>query len=237
MSIPLFLTETHECSYLENKLARTAFVHPSFPMQTSVYSGLIAKGFRRSGDDVYLPHCEHCSACISARIPVDEFRPDRSQRRCWRKNQAVTVNIRSSEFDAHHFELYLKYQHFKHPGGSMAEVDENEYMRFLGSHWCDTVFVEFWLETRLMTVAVVDRLDRALSAVYTFFDPELASHSPGVYAVLWQIDYARKKGLDTIYLGYWIRQCPKMRYKEQYQPLEILTGEGWRKLEISENGR
>ncbi len=236
ISIPLFLTETHECSYLENAWARTAFVHPSFSMETRLYSGLIAKGFRRSGDDVYLPHCDQCQDCISARVPVVEFRPSRSQRRCWRKNQTVGVEVKAAEFDPRHFELYRRYQRFKHPGGSMAEVDEAEYMRFLGSEWCDTLFVEFWRDSQLMAVAVVDQLDRALSAVYTFFDPDLAACSPGVYAVLWQIDYARKRGLDYIYLGYWIRQCRKMRYKEQYQPLEILTGDGWRKLENSEYG-
>jgi arginine-tRNA-protein transferase len=236
MSIPLFLTETHPCSYLEGELARTAFVHPVFPMETPVYAGLIAKGFRRSGDDVYQPHCDQCQACISARIPVIEFKPDRRQRRCWRKNQCVEINIEPARFDTRHFDLYRRYQHFKHPGGSMAEVDEKEYMGFLGSQWCNTVFVEFWLEQQLMAVAVVDQLGRALSAVYTFFEPKLAAHSPGVFALLWQIDYARKRGLDFVYLGYWVRQCRKMRYKEQYQPLEILTGEGWQKLERAEDG-
>ncbi len=236
ISIPLFLTDPHECSYLENELARTVFVHPSFPMDNKTYSALIARGFRRSGDDVYAPHCEHCSACISVRVPVMEFKTDRRQRRCWRKNQSVKVDIKPARFDRRHFELYLRYQHFKHPGGSMAEVDEQEYMRFLGSDWCNTSFVEFWLDSQLMAVAVVDQLERALSAVYTFFDASLASYSPGVYAVLWQIDYARRLGLDHVYLGYWIRQCQKMRYKEQYRPLEILTDDGWRKLEDQENG-
>ncbi len=48
----------------------------------------------------------------------------------------------------------------------------------------------------LAAVAVVDLLDNALSAVYTFFNPKYSARSLGVYAVLWQIEYAKSLGLD-----------------------------------------
>ncbi len=228
ISVPLFLTEPHECSYLDDRAAQTVFVHPSYPVNTPVYSLLIEKGFRRSGDDVYATKCPSCTACLSARIPVSRFKPDRRQRRCWRKNHETHTIIKNAQFDPRHFDLYLKYQNFKHPGGSMAEVDEAEYKRFLSSSWCDTRFVEFWRQDQLMAVAVVDFLGDALSAVYTFFEPDLAHFSPGTYGVLWQIDYAKKHAMDYVYLGYWIKQCPKMSYKSQYKPLEILIGQHWR---------
>ena len=110
----------------------------------------------------------------------------------------------------------------------MADASKEEYIDFLSSEWCNTLFVEFTCAGELAGVAVVDLFDNALSAVYTFFDPELSKRSLGVYAVLWQIDYAKTLGLDWLYLGYWIEQCQKMSYKTNYQPLQGLVEKEWR---------
>lgn len=114
----------------------------------------------------------------------------------------------------------------------MADSSPEEFINFLGSDWCDTLFVEFHLDGKLAAVAIVDLLDKALSAVYTFFDPELASHSLGTYAVLWQIEHAKQLGLDYLYLGYWIKQCRKMSYKDQYRPLYGFIDQQWRGINI-----
>ena len=113
----------------------------------------------------------------------------------------------------------------------MANTGPDEYIKFLGCSWCDTRFVEFFCAGELAAVAVVDCLDNALSAVYTFFDPKFSGYSLGVYAVLWQIDYAQKQDLDWLYLGFWIAECRKMNYKNQYQPLQGLIAQQWSFLE------
>jgi arginine-tRNA-protein transferase len=74
-------------------------------------------------------------------------------------------------------------------------------------------------------------MPEGLSAVYTFFDPEETKRSLGVYAVLWQIERARRLELASVYLGYLIRECPKMSYKENYRPLEAYVDGRWRRLE------
>ena len=94
--------------------------------------------------------------------------------------------------------------------------------------------MEFLTEGKLIAVAVVDRLINALSAVYTFFDPDYSALSPGVYAVLWQIEWARQLKLDWLYLGYWIRDCHKMNYKTDYQPLQMLVNQEWREMRNTE---
>jgi len=114
----------------------------------------------------------------------------------------------------------------------MAHSSPDEYIRFLGSSWCDTLFIEFSIADELAAVAIVDRLDNALSAVYTFFDPKFSSHSLGVYAVLWQIQYAQEQGLEWLYLGFWIADCQKMNYKDQYQPLQGFIDQAWDYLNI-----
>jgi arginine-tRNA-protein transferase len=229
-SVPLLLTSPHPCSYLEDELAQSAFVSPSFTLDTAMYSQLIANGFRRSGDEVYRPYCPQCSQCVPVRVPVAQFKPNRNQKRCLQKNRQTTATIKPAVFEQAHYDLYLRYQNHRHAEGNMAKSTPNEYIRFLGSSWCDTQFIEFSIADELAAVAIVDRVDDALSAVYTFFDPKFSSHSPGVYAVLWQIDYARKQGLKWLYLGFWIADCQKMNYKDQYQPLQGFIDQQWNLL-------
>ena len=179
--------------------------------------------------------CFQCSACVAVRIPVAGFRPRRSQQRCRKRNaDDILVRIRPAQFDEEHYRLYQRYTGGRHPDGSMAAMDETRYLEFLTTRWCETMFVEFHREQRLMAVAVTDRLPNALSALYTFFDPDFSAYSPGVYAILWQIDEARRNGLRHLYLGYWIAECRKMSYKQEYRPLEAWDGHGWRRFEAGE---
>ncbi|NOT84872.1 MAG: arginyltransferase [Methylococcaceae bacterium] len=229
ISIPLFSIQPHACSYLADKTAQTTFVHPSFPMTTETYAQLIAQGFRRNGSEVYTPQCANCSACIPVRIPIADFKPNRNQSRCLTKNRATEALIKPAIFEQQHYDLYCRYQRIKHPDSSMQYATSEEYLRFLSSAWCDTHFVEFTIAGQLVAVAVVDHFADALSAVYTFFDPDFAHYSLGVYAVLWQLNYAKQLKLDWLYLGYWIADCPKMSYKNQYQPLEIFRNDHWQR--------
>lgn len=230
ISVPLWLTSKHACSYLDDRLSQSAVVDPDFPLETSFYSQLITKGFRRSGDQVYKPHCDGCQECVAARIPVASFKPNRKQRRCARRNIDTQIVIKSPEFNERHFDLYRRYQIARHDKLSENEIGREDYLHFLSSNWCETWFVEFWIAEQLAAVAVVDVLNNALSAVYTFFDPAFDDYSPGVFAVLWQIDTARRLGLDFVYLGFWIKDCRKMRYKTEYQPLEGLIGQQWQPI-------
>jgi arginyl-tRNA--protein-N-Asp/Glu arginylyltransferase len=226
-SIPLFLTSQHPCSYLEGELAQSVFVAPSFHLLSAHYSRLIEQGFRRSGDQVYAPHCSQCSACIPARLAVDEFKPNKSQKRCLKKNMNTKAVIKPAVFEQAHYDMYLRYQTIRHSSGPMAESGPEDYINFLASTWCDTRFVEFLINNELAAIAVVDQFNNAWSAVYTFFEPEFSSYSLGVYAVLWQIEQAKLQGREFLYLGFWIKQCKKMAYKIDYQPLQLLVDNEW----------
>lgn len=227
MSIPLWLTAEHRCSYFDDRKSQSAIVAPDFPLNPIFYSRLIEQGFRRSGDQVYRPHCRDCQACVPSRIPVAAFRPDRKQKRCLVRNRQTSVTIKPPEFNPEHFNMYTRYQATRHDKGDDVAISPEEYQQFLGSQWCDTWFVEFSIFGKLAAVAVVDVLDHALSAVYTFFDPEFSEYSPGVFAVLWQVELAKKLNLDYVYLGFWIKDCRKMSYKIQYQPLEGFIDQEW----------
>ena len=112
----------------------------------------------------------------------------------------------------------------------MDKPEASDYVSLLTSPDINTRLFEFRTGKQLVAVSVTDHLDNGLSAVYTFYDPDMARRSPGVFTLLWQIEQCRRLDLNWLYLGYWISECRKMSYKDQYRPCEILAPEGWRQL-------
>lgn len=226
-TIKLYATAPHRCSYIPGNAATTLFVDPFYPMDTGVYSYLSRLGFRRSGNHIYRPECPGCDACIPARIPVRRFEPDRSQRRTWEHNRDLEVRCLPGIQPDRHYALYERYITLRHQDGDMFPPDRDQFENFLGCEWSETYSYEFNLGDRPVAVAIVDRLNDGLSAIYTFFDPDEERRSLGTLAVLWQVQEARRMGLPWVYLGYWIPSCRKMSYKGRYQPLEILRDGSW----------
>lgn len=227
----LYATPAHECSYLPRREAVTLFADPDHPKDPWLQGMLTRQGFRRSGVHLYRPRCPRCSACEAARVPVREFEPNRSQRRTQRQNRDLCVRVLPQGFVDEHYALYARYVTARHAGGGMDEPSPAKYRDFLLCPWADTRLVEFRHGQQLLAVAVSDRLPDALSAVYTFFDPDAAARGLGVHAVLWQIQAARDEGLDWLYLGYAIDGCRKMQYKACFQPQERLRGGRWRRVD------
>lgn len=222
-----FQTPDHECNYLHDQVASTIFVDPAAPLNAKIYSQLALIGFRRSGRYLYKPRCPQCSACIPIRIPVDDFKPNRSQRRIMKKNADIKAEMMDSRFNDEHYALYEKYLKSRHPEGGMDDTTPEKYESFLCCQWLDTRFVEFRVDGQLLGVAVTDVMTEALSGLYTFFDPEMASRSLGTYAILWQIQAARDLQMKWVYLGYWINECGKMNYKTRFRPYEIYESGQW----------
>lgn len=227
--LSFYATPPHDCNYLPDRSAVTLFADPRFPKNTRLYSALADCGFRRSGEHLYIPHCEHCTSCIPVRIPVQEFVQSRNQRRNWKRNQDLMITRQEAVFRWEHYELFEKYLSSRHAGGGMDNPTPESYMHFLTADWAKTAFYEIRHkpDNRLVAVAVVDIMDNALSAVYTFFDPEESKRSPGRFAILLQIDQTRQLGLNWLYLGYWIRDCQKMSYKDEYRPMEYYRDNNW----------
>jgi arginyl-tRNA--protein-N-Asp/Glu arginylyltransferase len=234
----LFHTGDHPCGYWPERNARDLVLDPRDPRLARLYPMALGWGFRRSGDIVYRPHCHGCRACVAVRIPVSDFVPGRSQRRCAARNADVDARILPAERSDEHFALYQRYLAHRHRNGGMDGHGVAEFDQFLVGAWSQSRFLELRERHshRLLAVAVTDVIDDALSAVYTFYDPAEAARGLGTLAILQQVEWARRDARSHLYLGYWIAGHGKMDYKRRFAPLEGLEGRAWRRLQFDAAG-
>lgn len=225
--LQFYLTAPYPCSYLENRQARSQVVAPGHLVNARAYASLLRIGFRRSGLFTYKPHCDSCQACISVRINASEFKPNSTQRRIFKRHHDLSANRVPMQWNEEHFQLYSRYQHQRHPGGGMDDQGKEQYEQFLLTSHVDTELVEFRsADGALRMLSIIDVSDDGLSAVYTFYDPDYPG-SLGTYGILWQIEQCRQLGLPWLYLGYWIRESPKMSYKTNFRPIQLYTNRQW----------
>lgn len=229
-AIRLFQTVEHACGYWPERLSRDLIVDPTDPHLPSLFERALAMGFRRSGGHVYRPYCAGCRACISVRIPAAHFMPSRAQKRCLARNADLAVSVVKARRTAENFALYRRYLDTRHAGGGMDQPAPENFDAFLSCDWSPTDFMEFRLDGELVALAVTDVVPGALSAVYTFYAPELAGRSLGNFAILRQVQRAREEGRGHVYLGFWLEGHRKMDYKRGFRPLEYLDGAHWRPM-------
>ncbi|CAJ0906013.1 1918_t:CDS:2 [Entrophospora sp. SA101] len=86
----------------------------------------------------------------------------------------------------------------------------------------------YYLDDKLIAVAVLDILPSCISSVYFFYDNDYSAMQLGKYSALREIAMTLElyneglKDLQWYYMGYYIYSCQKMKYKEQYKPSYLL---------------
>lgn len=213
------------CSYLPGQQESVAVLLEPDMHSEEGYNLLIQSGFRRSGNNIYRPHCLACTACQSLRINVAEFAPSKSQKRHIGQLKRLHTVI-NDQLDDNWFALYEHYISVRHRNGSMYPANKNDFLNFVQSRWQRSLYLHLYENGQLIAIAVTDVLDNGLSAIYSFFDPE-HPWSLGSLCVLAQIRLAQDYQLPWLYLGFQIDECSAMNYKRKFNPHQRYVAGEW----------
>lgn len=229
-----YVTAPQPCPYLDDRMERKLFISLDGETAQPLNDKLSKQGFRRSQNVLYRPACAECMACLSARIRVADFRPDRTQRKLLRRNADLRRNGANTWATENQFRLFKRYLAHRHAGGGMADMDIFEFAAMVEETRVRSYLIEYIRaderdgdEKELAAVSLTDMLDDGLSMVYSFFDPDLERRSLGTYLILDHVAIAKELGLSFVYLGYWVPGSAKMAYKQNFSALEIYRQGQW----------
>ena len=240
-----YVTAPQPCPYLTGRMERKLFTALQGDAAEKLNNTLSKQGFRRSQNVLYRPSCTDCSACMSARIKVEDFAPSKSQKRVLKRNADLTRSASSPWATEGQYALFRDYLDSRHPTGGMADMDLFEFAAMIEETPIRTRLIEYRSALAegvtpdkqnedhydgLRAVSLTDILDDGLSMVYSFFDPKLMKSSVGTYLILDHIQIARELDLPYIYLGYWVPGSDKMDYKVNFKGIEIFRDGMWEVL-------
>ncbi|TRW97702.1 arginyltransferase [Paracoccus sp. M683] len=237
-----YVTAPQPCPYLHGRAERKLFTALHGENAAELNNALSRQGFRRSQNVLYRPSCESCTACMSARIRVADFRPSRTQRKLMRRNALLRRLSTSAWATEEQYELFRAYLDQRHADGGMADMDIFEFAAMIEETPVKSRVMEYRGPVgdgqpgqadgsdHLAAVCLTDVLDDGLSLVYSFYDPAMADASLGSHIILDHIELARTSGLPYVYLGYWVPGSRKMDYKARFSALEIYKGGVWQNI-------
>ncbi len=218
----------HGCAYLSAERASLELC-VMLDVSAAELELLIERGWRRFGPLYFRPACGACSECVSLRVCVESFAPNKSQRRAARACARLRRVIGPPRVDVDRLALYAQW----HEGREQARDWEpnpqtrSRYAReFAFPHSCAREVAVYDDDEggRLVGIGLFDETPNALSAVFFFYDPTYARMSLGTANVLSLIADARATGRAHVYLGYRVAGCASLRYKANFRPHELLLG-------------
>jgi len=241
-SLPLtpqfYVTAPQTCPYIEGRRERKLFTALQGSGAAALNDKLSKQGFRRSQNVLYRPSCADCTACLSARLRVADFKANRSQRKTLNRNAHLRREITSPWATEEQFALFRRYLTARHADGGMADMDIFEFAAMIEETPIRTRVIEYWDDrpretggiSILRAVCLTDVLDDGLSMVYSFYDPDVPQDSLGTQIILDHVAIAAEAKLPYVYLGYWVPGSPKMGYKAHFNALEIFKNRVWQPL-------
>ncbi|MCZ4280165.1 arginyltransferase [Kiloniella laminariae] len=226
-----FTTPPSPCPYKEGELEQKLVTEITGDQAVQQYDLMIRAGFRRSHNFLYRPHYERPDYCLSVRIRVPDFKMRKSQRRIWNRNSDIRSSRTQAFATEEQFKLFKGYVTHRHGDGDMKDMDWTDYRDMVECSLVDTEIIEYRTkDDELLAACLVDWVHNGVSAVYSFFKTTEPDLGLGSYIILSLVDLARQQKLPFVYLGYWIKESPKMAYKAKFQPLEAFQTGEWRDI-------
>lgn len=231
-----FLSEPDRCEYLRDRQATLDYRYT--PVLTpQEYEDLMNQGFRKFGALVFRPVCEGCRECRPIRIPVERFQPDRSQRRAWKRNSDLRVELARPTVDDARMALYRRYHDAQsaRKGWPRHQRDTSDYTFSYLRNPVPSVEISFWEGDALRAVVLTDVTPNVVSGIYHYYDPNLYDRGIGTFCMLQTIDLARRLGKRWAYFGFYVAGCGSLAYKARFRPCEVMDVDGvWRELAANE---
>jgi len=187
---------------------------------------LLERGWRRFGPVYFRPVCAGCDECVSVRVPVATFQPSPNLKRVLKRAAHVRTEVGEPQADDARLRLYRRWHASREVerGWKPDRIGMESYaMQFCFPHIAAREF-SYWDGDDLIAIGIADETPKALSAVYCYYEPDLAHLSLGTCNVLRAIEYARHRNLAHLYLGYCVEGCVSLRYKSRFRPQERLRG-------------
>ncbi len=228
-----FITAAGPCPYLPGRMERKVFTHLVGQDSKNLNSQLSQGGFRRSQNIAYRPACDGCSSCVSIRVPVQSFDWSKGFRRALKRNADMSSSIVPARATSEHYSLFRTYIDHRHGEGGMVDMTVLDFAAMVDDTLVDSRIVEYRIATaykpegELVAAVLVDLLNDGVSLIYSFYDPELENRSLGTFIILDMIRRTARLALPYVYLGFWIKEAHKMRYKARFLPQERLSPDGW----------
>lgn len=223
-TLHLHLPEEREpCGYLAGREATMEY-RVMTEVSPAELEWLLIRGWRRFGHLYFRPACPGCVECVSVRLPVETFTPSKSQRRARKRCDHLRVVTREPIVDDERLDLYHAWHCMREDtrGWRPSRIGVDEYTRtFAEPHPC-ALEMDYYDGERLVGVGLIDETPNALSSIYFFYHPDTRSIGLGVASILFEIEYAKGRGLGHVYLGYRVRDCPSTAYKAQFKPHDLL---------------
>ncbi len=219
-----FVEEDKQCSYYDDKICDIRYKYMESCTAEEQFN-MLQRGWRRFGNMHFVPECKDCHECQTIRIDVKKYKFSKSERRIFNKNKNTKVYMQKPTVTLEHIELFNKYhknmQDKKNWNENNIDVDEYVKSYVNGAHEYGKELLYF-IDDRLVAVALADVMNDALSSVYCYYDHDYEYLSLGKFSILAQLSIAKQSNIPYLYLGYWIKDHFSMGYKENYKPFEIL---------------
>ncbi len=194
------------------------------PLEENIMELFLAAGYRRNGNCLYTMKCPKCSACVSIRMIPELYQANRNQKRTRKTNRDLTYTVERVIGTQENVELCNEFLNSRYPKDNSAA---RYYKEFFQNSIVSSIQLQFRKEDKLLGSSIVDFGANWLNAVYFFFDPKESKRSLGTFNILTLIDICRERGLEYLYLGYYIKEVNAMNYKARFKPHQLLLDGQW----------